>query len=79
MTHPRGRLRSPVTIITLDARTDASPPPRVVDLIGTDVDSSRAHPDGVVSSQQPVIEPAAGPAQPPRGAHFEPHQAFQSP
>ena len=75
MTYPRVRLRSPGTITPLDTRTYASTHPCVVDLIATDVESSRAVSDGVVSPQPPVIEPAAGTAQPPLGAHFEPHQA----
>ena len=79
MTYPRVRLRFLGTITPLDTRTYASTHPCVVDLIGTEVQRSRAASDGVVSPHPPVIEPAAGPAQPPLGAHFEPHQAFQSP
>jgi len=79
MTHPRGRLRSHVTIPTLDAPTSASTPPCVVDLVGTAVERSRSVSDAVVSAHQPVIEPAAGTGQPPLGSRFEPRQAFQSP
>jgi len=79
MTYPRGRRRSHVPLSTLDAHTGASPHPCVVDLIGTAVERSRAVSDGVESSRQPVIEPAAGTAQPLRGACFEPHHGIQSP
>jgi len=79
MTYPRVRLRSPGTITPLDSRTDASTHPCVVELIGTEVERSRAVSDAVVSPQPPVIAPAAAIAQPPLGAHLKPHQAFQSP
>ena len=79
MTYPRGRLRSHGPLPTLDAHTDASPHPCVVDLIGTAVERSPAVSDGVASSRQPGIEPAAGPPQPLRGACADSHHPLQSP
>jgi hypothetical protein len=79
MTDPRGRLRSHGPLPTLDAHTDASPHPCVVDLIGTAVERSPAVSDAVASSRQPVIEPPAAAAQPLRGACVDPHHPVQSP
>ena len=79
MTHHRVRLRAHLTITTLDARPCASTHPCVVDLVGTDMHRSRTVSDRALSWPQPVIEPTAGPPQPPLATRGAPLLILQSP
>jgi len=79
MTHWRGRHRSDVTSTILDARTEASPHPCVVNRVAPAVQRPPTLSHRALSSHQPGTEPVAGTAPPPLRSPFEPQLAFESP